>query len=65
MALLCASVLPRALENGALRVNKSDRSTVCQLDLWLTNVGYTLLISSLLVKTYRCQSRCNATAHAT
>ena len=53
--LLCASVIPRVLEG-----NLSYGDQPCVADLYLANLGYTLLVGSLLVKTMRLASILNA-----
>ena len=50
--LLCASVFPRTLESAG---TQSLRDSACVADLYLSNLGYTLLVGSLLVKEYRIQ----------
>lgn len=54
--MLCASVIPRALESET-----SQSPHQCNADLWLSNLGYTLLVGALLVKTYRLQAIFNIT----
>jgi ABC-type branched-subunit amino acid transport system substrate-binding protein len=49
--LLCASIIPRVLEG-----NLSFGDHPCVADLWLANLGYTLLVGALLVKTMRLAS---------
>ena len=46
--LLCSSVIPRVLES-----HYEWSPQVCNADLFLANIGYTLLIGALLVKTIR------------
>jgi ABC-type branched-subunit amino acid transport system substrate-binding protein len=48
--LLCASVIPRALENSASSLGSA---TPCVADTFLRDGGYTLLVGALLVKTVR------------
>ena len=47
---LLSSVIARALEGHSSLQGNAD---TCNADLWLSNIGYTLLTSALIVKTYR------------
>ena len=53
LLLLLSAEFPRIYEN------EINSTRLCEADLFLTNLGYTLIVGSLLVKTYRVDASVN------